>query len=53
MKTVSIVGDSKLGVDFAKLEMGVAVKALMRVEFHELGKGKVSFEVSVHAGSMD
>ena len=25
----------------------------MRVEFHELGKGKVSFEVCVHARSMD
>jgi hypothetical protein len=25
----------------------------MRVEFHELGKGKVSFQVGVNAGSMD
>ena len=33
--------------------MGVAVKALMRVEFHELCKGKVSFQVGVNTGSMD
>ena len=49
MKTVSIVGDGKLGIDLAKLEVGVAVEALMRVEFHELGKGEVSFKVGVHA----
>ena len=53
MKTGSIVGDSKLGVDFTKLKMGVAVETLMRVEFHALGKGEVSFEVGVHARSMD
>ena len=53
MKTVSIVGDGKLGIDLAKLEVGVAVEALMRVEFHELGKGKVSFQMCVNTGSMD
>ncbi len=53
MKAVSIVGDSKLGVDFTELKMGVAVKTLMRVELHELGKGECPFEMGVHAGRMD
>ena len=29
------------------------MKALMRVEFHEFCKGKVSFQVGVHTRSMD
>jgi hypothetical protein len=49
VKTVSIVGDSKLGVNFTKSKMGVAVETLMRVEFHELDKVEVSFKVGVHA----
>jgi hypothetical protein len=40
-------------IDFAKLKVWVAVKTLMRVELHELGKCKVSFQVGVHTGSMD